>query len=62
MKDFDRKQRRVMSRMWTEIKLKQGEDDSTFWKGLAALLGLLVFAVLGSAAYKRLAAPRGQAA
>jgi spermidine/putrescine transport system substrate-binding protein len=61
MKDFDRKQRRVMSRMWTEIKLKQGEDDSTFWKGLAALLGLFVFAVLGLAAYKRLTAPRGQA-
>jgi hypothetical protein len=48
--------------MWTEIKLKQGEDDSTFWKGLAVLLGLLVFAVLGLAAYKRLAAPRGRAA
>jgi spermidine/putrescine transport system substrate-binding protein len=62
MKDFDRKQRRVMSRMWTEIKLKQGEDDSTFWKGLAVLLGLFVFAVLGLAAYKRLAAPRGRAA
>ena len=62
MKDFDRKQRRVMSRMWTEIKLKQGEDDSTFWKGLAALLGLFAFAVLGLAAYKRLAAPRGHAA
>lgn len=62
MKDFDRKQRRVMSRMWTEIKLKRGEDDSTFWKGLAALLGLFVVAVLGLAAYKRLAAPRGHAA
>jgi spermidine/putrescine transport system substrate-binding protein len=62
MKDFDRKQRRVMSRMWTEIKLKQGKDDSTFWKGLAVLLGLFVFVVLGLAAYKRLAAPRGQTA
>jgi spermidine/putrescine transport system substrate-binding protein len=62
MKDFDRKQRRVMSRMWTEIKLKQGEDDSTFWKGLAALLGLLVFAVLGLAGYKRLTTPRSRLA
>ncbi len=53
MKDLDRKQRRVMSRMWTEIKLKQGEDDGLFWKALAALLGLAALTVLAHAAYRR---------
>jgi spermidine/putrescine transport system substrate-binding protein len=52
MKDFDRKQRRVLSRMWTEIKLKQGDDDRMFWKALAALLGLLALSVLAHAAYR----------
>ena len=56
MKDLDRKQRRVMSRMWTEIKLKQGEDDGLFWKALAALLGLIALTVLAHAAYRRFAA------
>ncbi len=52
MKDFNRKQRRVMSRMWTEIKLKQGEDDSTLWKVLAALLGLVALTVLARVLYQ----------
>ncbi len=56
MKDFDRKQRRVMSRMWTEIKLKQGEDDGLFWKALAALLGFAALTVLAHAAYRRFTA------
>ena len=42
--------------MWTEIKLKQGEDDGLFWKALAALLGLIALTVLAYAVYRRFTA------
>ncbi|HXZ96528.1 MAG TPA: spermidine/putrescine ABC transporter substrate-binding protein [Burkholderiales bacterium] len=58
MKDLDRKHRRIMSRMWTEIKLKQGEDDGLFWKALAALLGVITLFVLARAAYRAFRAAR----
>ncbi|HUL40429.1 MAG TPA: spermidine/putrescine ABC transporter substrate-binding protein [Burkholderiales bacterium] len=58
MKDLDRTHRRIMSRMWTEIKLKQGESDGLFWKVLAALLGVIALLVLARSAYRRFRAAR----